>query len=56
MRHIYELAHYYGAQLVLHGFSTGILLAATTHFLAACEFGELIEYTLKVIVRFSAGL
>ncbi|MFJ4442860.1 mandelate racemase/muconate lactonizing enzyme family protein [Pseudomonas sp. NPDC089422] len=45
MRHIYELANYYGAQLVPHGFSTGILLAATTHFLAACEFGELIEYS-----------
>jgi L-alanine-DL-glutamate epimerase-like enolase superfamily enzyme len=45
MRHIYELAQQYGAQLVPHGFSTGILLAATTHFLAACEFGELIEYS-----------
>ena len=28
-----------------HGFSTGILLAATVHFLAASEFGELIEYS-----------
>jgi L-alanine-DL-glutamate epimerase-like enolase superfamily enzyme len=45
MRHIYELANHFGAQLVPHGFSTGILLAATTHFLAACEFGELIEYS-----------
>lgn len=45
MRHIYELANHYGAQLVPHGFSTGILLAATTHFLASCESGELIEYS-----------
>ncbi|MQU62580.1 mandelate racemase/muconate lactonizing enzyme family protein [Pseudomonas sp. FSL R10-1350] len=45
MRHIYELAQLNGAQLVPHGFSTGILLAATVHFLAASEFGELIEYS-----------
>ena len=45
MRHIYELAQLHGAQLVPHGFSTGILLAATVHFLAASEFGELIEYS-----------
>lgn len=45
MRHIYELAQVHGAQLVPHGFSTGILLAATVHFLAACEAGELIEYS-----------
>lgn len=45
MRHIYELANQHGARMVPHGFSTGILLAATTHFLAACEFGDLIEYS-----------
>lgn len=45
MRQIYDLAQQYGAQMVPHGFSTGILLAATTHFLAACQFGELIEYS-----------
>jgi L-alanine-DL-glutamate epimerase-like enolase superfamily enzyme len=45
MRHIYELAREHGAEMVPHGFSTGILLAATMHFLAACQFGELIEYS-----------
>ncbi|MCC7048066.1 MAG: mandelate racemase/muconate lactonizing enzyme family protein [Alphaproteobacteria bacterium] len=45
MRHIYELARHHGAQMVPHGFSTGVLLAASMHFLAACEFGELIEYS-----------
>jgi L-alanine-DL-glutamate epimerase-like enolase superfamily enzyme len=45
MVHIYELAREYGAKLVPHGFSTGILLAATTHFLASREFGDLIEYS-----------
>ncbi|WP_339433892.1 mandelate racemase/muconate lactonizing enzyme family protein [Pseudomonas sp. EA_65y_Pfl2_P78] len=45
MRHIEELARQYGAQLVPHGFSTGILLAATVHFMAASEAGELIEYS-----------
>lgn len=45
MRHVYELARQHGVQMVPHGFSTGILLAATMHFLAACEFGDLIEYS-----------
>lgn len=45
MRHVYELARHYGAQMVPHGFSTGILLAATMHFLAACDHGDLIEYS-----------
>lgn len=45
MVHIYELAQEYGARLVPHGFSTGILLAATIHFLASREFGDLIEYS-----------
>ena len=45
MKKIYELAQLNGTQLVPHGFSTGILLAATVNFLAASEFGDLIEYS-----------
>ncbi|MCT4509589.1 MAG: mandelate racemase/muconate lactonizing enzyme family protein [Tepidibacter sp.] len=42
---IYELSKQYGVKLVPHGFSTGILIAATVHFLAACETTDLIEYS-----------
>jgi L-alanine-DL-glutamate epimerase-like enolase superfamily enzyme len=42
---IYELSKEYGVKLVPHGFSTGILIAATAHFLAACETTDLIEYS-----------
>ncbi|MCT4662280.1 MAG: mandelate racemase/muconate lactonizing enzyme family protein [Tissierellales bacterium] len=42
---IYELSKQYGVKLVPHGFSTGILIAATAHFLAACETTDLIEYS-----------
>lgn len=42
---IYELSRKYGTKLVPHGFSTGILIAATVHFLAACETTDLIEYS-----------
>ncbi|NHH99716.1 MULTISPECIES: mandelate racemase/muconate lactonizing enzyme family protein [Oceanimonas] len=45
MRKIYDLAQLYGVQLVPHGFSTGILLAASVHFLAASEHGTLMEYS-----------
>lgn len=45
MKKIYELAQLNGTQLVPHGFSTGILLAATVQFLAASENGDLIEYS-----------
>lgn len=45
MRKIYDLAEMNGVRLVPHGFSTGILLAATVQFLAACEHGDLIEYS-----------
>lgn len=45
MKKIYDIAELHGTQLVPHGFSTGILLAATVHFLAACEKGDLIEYS-----------
>lgn len=42
---IYELSKKYDVALVPHGFSTGILTAATAHFLAACETTDLIEYS-----------
>ena len=45
MRKIYDIAEMNGVQLVPHGFSTGILLAATVQFLAACEHGTLMEYS-----------
>ncbi|GAB3532950.1 enolase C-terminal domain-like protein [Photobacterium alginatilyticum] len=45
MKKIYDLAQLHGTQLVPHGFSTGILLAASVHFLAACEHGTLMEYS-----------
>lgn len=45
MRKIYDLAEMNGVQLVPHGFSTGILLAATVQFLAATENGTLMEYS-----------
>ena len=45
MRKIYDLATMQGIKVVPHGFSTGILLAATVQFLAATEYGDLIEYS-----------
>lgn len=45
MKKIYDLAQLHGTQFVPHGFSTGILLAASVHFLAACEHGTLMEYS-----------
>jgi len=45
MKRIYNLAQLYSTELVPHGFSTGILLAASVHFLAACEYGTLMEYS-----------
>ncbi|MEC4725508.1 mandelate racemase/muconate lactonizing enzyme family protein [Shewanella sp. D64] len=45
MKKIYDIAQMHGTQLVPHGFSTGILLAASVHFLAACEHGTLMEYS-----------
>jgi len=45
MKKIYDLAQLHGTQLIPHGFSTGILLAASVHFLAACEHGTLMEYS-----------
>jgi len=45
MRRIYELAMCHSSRFVPHGFSTGILLSATTHFLASVPNGDLIEYS-----------
>jgi len=45
MRRIYQLATRHSCRLVPHGFSTGILLAATSQFLASVPNGELIEYS-----------
>lgn len=42
---VYELSMKYDVKLVPHGFSTGILTAATAHFLAACETTDLIEFS-----------
>lgn len=45
MKKISELAKLNGTQLVPHGFSTGILNAATVQFLAADESGDLMEFS-----------
>ncbi|WP_317855277.1 mandelate racemase/muconate lactonizing enzyme family protein [Chakrabartyella piscis] len=45
MRKIYDMATMQGTKLVPHGFSTGILLAATVQFLAATEQCDLMEYS-----------
>lgn len=45
MRKIYDLAALNGTMLVPHGFSTGILLAATVQFLASVPQGDLMEYS-----------
>lgn len=45
MRRIHALSRRYAARLIPHGFSTGILLAATAHFLASIPEGTLIEYS-----------
>ncbi|WBW96464.1 mandelate racemase/muconate lactonizing enzyme family protein [Oceanirhabdus sp. W0125-5] len=45
---IYKLSEKYGTKLVPHGFSTGVLIAATVHFLAACENTDLIEYSQSI--------
>lgn len=44
-RRISDVARRHGARLVPHGFSTGILLAATVQFLASEDTGDLIEYS-----------
>lgn len=45
IRKIYDLAEMNGVKLIPHGFSTGILLAASVQFLASCEHGDLMEYS-----------
>ncbi|SDP68987.1 mandelate racemase/muconate lactonizing enzyme family protein [Desulforhopalus singaporensis] len=45
MRKISDLATMHGAKLVPHGFSTGILIAATVQFLASTPDGDLMEYS-----------
>ncbi|RRD94948.1 mandelate racemase/muconate lactonizing enzyme family protein [Clostridiales bacterium COT073_COT-073] len=45
MRKISDIAQMNGTKLVPHGFSTGILLAATVQFLASTENGDLLEYS-----------
>lgn len=45
MRIINNIAEMNGIQLIPHGFSTGILLAATVQFLAATKDGNLMEYS-----------
>lgn len=53
MKKIADLAEMAGAQLVPHGFSTGILLAATVQYLAASKDGELMEYSQSNSVLFT---
>ncbi len=53
MRKINTLAEMYGIQLVPHGFSTGILLSATVQFLAATQYGDLMEYSQSVSPLFT---
>ena len=45
MRKIYDMSVMNGTKLIPHGFSTGILLAATVQFLAATEQGDMMEYS-----------
>ena len=45
MKKISDRAQIQGVQLVPHGFSTGILLAASVHFLASREDGNLMEFS-----------
>lgn len=51
---IYNLAAMHGTKLVPHGFSTGILLAATVQFLAATKDGDLMEYSQSNSPLFTA--
>jgi len=45
IRQVADIAVRHGTRLVPHGFSTGILLAATVQFLASQPGGNLIEYS-----------
>ncbi|MFE2939948.1 enolase C-terminal domain-like protein [Streptomyces sp. NPDC059255] len=48
MRRIHHLTAATGVRCVPHGFSTGVLLAATVHFLASIPDGDLIEHTQSI--------
>ena len=54
MKVITEMADKAGKRMVPHGFSTGILLAATVQFLAASEHGDLIEYSRSTSPLFTS--
>ncbi|MCC8165738.1 MAG: mandelate racemase/muconate lactonizing enzyme family protein [Planctomycetes bacterium] len=54
MRRISDLAESHGAKLIPHGFSTGILLAATVQFLAASKDGDLMEYSQSTSPLFTS--
>lgn len=45
MKKIDMLAKLNGSKLIPHGFGTGILFAATVHFLASSEYGDTMEYS-----------
>lgn len=45
MRIINTMAELHGIKMIPHGFSTGILLSATVQFLAATQYGDMIEYS-----------
>lgn len=47
MKKIDLMAKLYGCKLIPHGFGTGILFAATIHFLASSEYGDLMEYSIS---------
>lgn len=51
---IYDMAQMAGMKLIPHGFSTGILIAATVHFLASREHGNLIEYSQSTSPLFTS--
>ncbi len=49
-----DMAQMAGMKLIPHGFSTGILIAATVHFLASREHGDLIEYSQSTSPLFTS--
>lgn len=53
MMEIEKMSLKYGCDLVPHGFSTGILLAATAQFLASTKYCNLIEYSQSTSVLFT---
>ncbi|MCS5422109.1 MULTISPECIES: mandelate racemase/muconate lactonizing enzyme family protein [Psychrilyobacter] len=45
IKKIYDMSQMHGVRLIPHGFSTGILLAASVQFLASREYGTLMEFS-----------